>query len=92
MTLAHFPSREAAEAARDALAPSWRPPRFACEQSVHIMRRLGGAGQFERACTLRLGGGGGVITSGLCEGGGAPRLYEPPRRSGLRLRLGFAQP
>ena len=59
------------------------------------MRRLGGAGQFERACTLRLGGGGGVITSGLGDGGGvitsglgdgggAPRLYEPPRRFDAR--------
>jgi 2'-5' RNA ligase len=69
MTLAHFPSREAAEVARDALAPSWRPPRFSCEGSVHILRRLGNAGQFERGCTLPLGGG-----------GGQPRLFEPPRR------------
>jgi len=69
MTLAHFASREAAEAARDALAPSWRPPHFSCEGSVHILRRLGGSGQFERGCMLPLGGG-----------GARPRLFEPPLR------------
>eukprot|EP00908_Phaeocystis_cordata_P023879 Transcript_6333.p1 GENE.Transcript_6333~~Transcript_6333.p1 ORF type:complete len:301 (-),score=82.34 Transcript_6333:804-1706(-) len=70
MTLSHFASREAAEAARDAIASSWGPVRFSCAEAVHVMRRLGGAGQFERACTLRLGG----------EGEGDVRFFSPPRR------------
>lgn len=70
LTLSHFPSRAAAEAARDVLAPSWNPVSFSCERAVHVLRRLGDGGQFERAFTLQLGVGTGAVTE----------VMDPPQR------------
>lgn len=67
MTLAHFESREAAEAAREELARAWAPVTFDCSGAVHLMLREGGAGQFARAATLPLGAV-------------APERFSPPRR------------
>ena len=69
MTISHFETRAAAEAARDALAPVWTPVTFSCAEAVHVMRREGGGGQFERCFTLPLG---------ACAE--APRCFEPPLR------------
>ena len=55
LTLAHFPSRDDAERAKEALLRDWQPVTFRCDDAVHVMRRDGGGGQFERACTLRFG-------------------------------------
>ena len=66
MTLSHFASRSEAEAAKAAL--EWSPVSFACDESVHLMRRVGGSGQFERAATLRIGSE------------RPPTLFDPPRR------------
>lgn len=71
LTISHFASREQAEAARAALSPTWVPVTFQCGGAVHVMRREGGGGQFERACTLPLGGGGAAA---------APRHFDPPLR------------
>lgn len=70
MTISHFESRAAAEAARDALAPVWTPVTFSCAEAVHVMRREGGGGQFERCFTLPLGAGAST----------PPRTFEPPLR------------
>lgn len=67
-TLTHFPSREAAEEAREALAKSWQPISFSSTEAVHILRRDGDGGQFERAWTLPLGG---TLP---------PTHYDPPLR------------
>ena len=66
-TLAHFPSRVAAERARETLATKWEPVSFSSVEAVHILRRDGAGGQFERAWTLPLGGT-------------APRHFDPPLR------------
>ena len=54
LTLAHFESRDAAEAAKTELlqARLWTSVTFSMADSVHVMRRVGGGGQFERAFTL----------------------------------------
>lgn len=67
LTIAHFASRDAAEEAKAALLLDWTPVTFRCDEAIHLMRRLGGSGQFERACTLRFGDL-------------PPLLFEPPQR------------
>ena len=77
MTLSHFACRDDAEAAKSQLLESWSPITFSTgDECVHVMRRLGGSGQFERACTLRFGG---------CDASNevssrAPIFFEPPLR------------
>ena len=53
LTLSHFPSADAAEAAKGALAGL--SVTFDCDDAVYLMRREGGAGQFERVASLPLG-------------------------------------
>ena len=53
LTLSHFPSADAAEAAKEALAGL--SVTFDCDDAVYLMRREGGAGQFERVASLPLG-------------------------------------
>ena len=53
LTLAHFPSAAAAEEARESLGAL--RATFVVDACVHLMRREGGAGQFERVSTLPLG-------------------------------------
>ena len=69
MTLAHFESRDAAEAAKAELleAKLWTPVTFSTADCVHVMRRSGGRGQFER-----------VFTLGAADQ--SPLAYDPPRR------------
>lgn len=69
LTLAHFESRDAAEAAKTELlrAKMWTSVTFDMTGCVHVMRRVGGSGQFERAFTLSP------------VAGAAPLAYEPPR-------------
>ena len=71
MTISHFRSRDEAEGAKEDLLRSWQPLSFRTADCIHMMRRLGGSGQFERSCTLRLGGG---------TASSPPLLFEPPRR------------
>ena len=73
MTLSHFGSREAAEAAKEALASNWAPVNFRLDDTIHVLRREGGGGQFERHATL-----------GFC--GASLRVYDPPRRFDSMLR------
>ena len=83
MTLSHFACRDDAEAAKSQLLESWSPITFSTgDECVHVMRRLGGSGQFERACTLRFGG---------CDASNevssrAPIFFEPPLRFEEMLR------
>ena len=57
LTLAHFPSRDAAEAARDEQLLEWEPVTFGvAANAVHLLCRDGGGGQFRRAATLPLRG------------------------------------
>ena len=75
LTISHFPSRDAAEKAK--LSLSWTPVTFNCDSAIHVMRRLGGDGQFERCCTLRVGGGSMQPP---------PPLIDPPLRFESMLR------
>ena len=68
LTLAHFASRTEAEAAKAELLPMWTGATFSVDECIHVMRRLGGSGQFERSCTLPFG-----LRS-------PPPLFEPPKR------------
>jgi len=68
MTLSHFSSREDAAAAKEELVQSWTAVTFNVDECIHVMRRLGGNGQFERSCSLRFGRP------------HAPHFFEPPRR------------
>ena len=79
LTLSHFPSADAAEQARQLLLESgWAPGAFlVATDAVHIMRRLGGDGQFERACTLPLGTAGAM--GGTGEPPSPPVLLDPCR-------------
>ncbi|KAJ1459603.1 2'-5' RNA ligase superfamily-domain-containing protein [Pelagophyceae sp. CCMP2097] len=57
LTLAHFPSAESAAEARNALLErGWAPRAFTVKADVHVMRRIGAGGQFERCAMLPLGG------------------------------------
>lgn len=69
LTLAHFETRDQAEAAKAELlaAKLWTPVTFRMTDCVHVMQRVGGAGQFERAFTLRTAGQ-------------SPLVYDPPKR------------
>lgn len=69
LTVSHFKSREDAEAAKCELQRDWQPVTFSTEGCLHILRRVGGGGQFERACTLRFGGS-----------GPSPLFFDPPER------------
>jgi len=80
MTLSHFESATAAERARDDLleSGSWRPVTFTIgDDAVHIMRRCGDEGQFEKVATLPLGAG--------LSRAAPPQLFTPPRRFSAML-------
>lgn len=56
MSIAHFPSSNAARRAQEELARDWEPVSWRCSE-VHVMAREGAAGQFRRLYRIGLGGG-----------------------------------
>ena len=70
MSIAHFPSINAARRAEEELAREWEPVAWRCTE-VHVMAREGAAGQFRRVYRIPVGSGGPA-------GAAAALADEPP--------------